>query len=162
MKIVRVAMVVACGLSGGAAFAHGPITDVMGIEACFQDAEFTGELPRCVGDVAARCQASYGVNTETALQCIRGEAFVWNRLLNEVYAEVGEDYARRDVERAQTLSDAEALMDAQRDWIAFRDDQCGLSNAVSEDVTIQSIGAATCRSEMTARRAFELRALLEP
>ena len=50
-----------------------------------------------------------------------------------------------------------ALRDAQRAWIAYRDAECGLAYARWQDGSMRVIVAANCLMTMTAQRAIELR-----
>lgn len=132
------------------------------VRACFAQSDMLDGLPECVGRAADACQAVYGYSTIDTSSCLSAEAQVWDVLLNEVYGQVRPELASRDETYGYSIPTAEALLEAQRAWIAFRDAECGLQYAMYQDGTIRSIVGASCHMQMTARRVFELRALLEP
>ncbi len=92
--------------------------------------------------------------------CTLAEARVWDGFLNSEYAatmgffqdwDEGEsthfpEYAKRQ----------ENLRDAQRAWIAYRDAECGLANAIWGSGSMRHIAGSTCMLNMTARRTIEL------
>ena len=58
----------------------------------------------------------------------------------------------------------EALRDAQRAWIAFRDAECAMEYAAWGTGSIRSIAGADCMMSLTAERTvrlIELRELME-
>jgi uncharacterized protein YecT (DUF1311 family) len=55
----------------------------------------------------------------------------------------------------------EALKEAQRAWIKYRDTSCALLQAVEGGGTLASVAAAGCVLEMTAERAQWIESLLD-
>jgi uncharacterized protein YecT (DUF1311 family) len=58
---------------------------------------------------------------------------------------------------SQVMDRSDALRDAQRAWIAFRDADCAARYAMWQDGTIRTIVGANCHLTMTAQRTIELR-----
>ena len=126
--------------------------DEAAVRACF-DAAAVGETrPRCLGRASDRCQdAPGGATTPGIAACIAAETAVWDAILNEEYRATRAALASGD----PALPDA--LRDAQRLWIAYRDAECALAHARWADGTVRGIVAANCLLVFTAERAAELR-----
>lgn len=132
------------------------------VRACFDGADAIGAAPLCVGEASELCQDKFGYDTVSMGACIAAETQAWDDLLNETYGIVRPELARRDAEYGYAISTADELRNAQRAWIAFRDAECGLLWAMYQEGTMRTLIGGSCRLDMTARRVFELRALLEP
>ena len=78
----------------------------------------------------------------------------WKRVYSEVKArdaDLGEDFRGMP----------EALLNAQRSWIAFRDDHCETEGFVYRGGSIEPLIYHSCRAEMTRQRTKQLNSLLE-
>ncbi|MBK7664222.1 MAG: DUF1311 domain-containing protein [Sterolibacteriaceae bacterium] len=95
-------------------------------------------------------QAAAGVNADTHA-CISAEAILQDARLNDAYAQL----------RAAQPARYPALQAAQRDWIRFRDSNCGYRND-PEGGSAARLAAGACLLRMTAERADELQTLLPP
>jgi uncharacterized protein YecT (DUF1311 family) len=113
----------------------------------------TGQIaPACLGQAANACQDQPGGQSTLGItECLRSEAGVWDTLLNAQYKKLRARF------RSEGGGRAEALLKAQRAWIAFRDAQCALDYTRWGDGSMRSIAAATCEMEMTAARTIQLR-----
>lgn len=131
--------------------------DPASVEACLE-AEAD-----CIGAAAGRCmeETEDGQTTIGMSGCTQAETEIWDRLLNETYgtlrAELDAVDARGGLSGGQGIDRSDALRDAQRAWIAYRDAECRLRWVQFQDGTIRSILAAACQLDFTARRTFELR-----
>jgi uncharacterized protein YecT (DUF1311 family) len=84
--------------------------------------------------------------------CLQGLTGQWDKRLNAAYQRVlkaSEDSARKN-----------ALVRAERAWLAFRTANCGWYDA--QEGTIREIYAADCMLDMTRARAVELEQALKP
>lgn len=130
--------------------------DTQTVRACFEGAQSATGSPLCLGDASNACQARPGGSTTIGIvACISSETTAWDGLLNAEYR------ATRARMRDLGGGRAEALLDAQRAWIAFRDAECTLSYIRWQEGTIRSIVAANCQMVMTARRTIALRDMRE-
>ncbi|MEP3280334.1 MAG: lysozyme inhibitor LprI family protein [Stappiaceae bacterium] len=93
-------------------------------------------------------------NTIAVIECVGQKTDAWDNRLNAVYGQLRsrlKEWGRQD----QVIR----LRDAQRAWIAYRDQNCAYYAHVGG--SIGRIEAAECLRSMTAARAIELeRALL--
>lgn len=124
------------------------------VDACYSGALPGDTSPSCLGQAANLCQVQGSSTTNGIVQCIQAETAAWDGLLNQVYGEVREVV---DARPAGAVNLPEALLTAQRAWIAYRDAECELAYGLWQDGTIRSIVHANCVMQMTARRAIELR-----
>jgi len=141
------------------AVAQGALTvDAGAVEACFAGWDGQG-APDCAGDASNECQRKNDVvATPDIVTCIAAETEVWDRLLNQTYRETRARFAERDrTEGNAALPIEDALVEAQRAWIAFRDAECALNYAAFQGGTIRSVVSASCALAMTARRTVQLR-----
>lgn len=121
------------------------------VRACFADYDPLAGGPSCLGEAAQGCMAGTDESTVSMIGCISAETIVWDDLLNTEYK------ARRSEMLAQGAGLSDALLDAQRAWIAFRDAECALEVARWGDGTLAGVVGANCAMEMTAMRAAQLR-----
>lgn len=139
--------------------AAAEVADPALVRACHEGAAAWDAGPACIGAAAEACQAGAGGgSTPGIVGCLSSEADAWDALLNEEYGLL-RDALRADDAAAGGESRADALRDAQRAWIAFRDADCALAWSIWQDGTIRGPVAARCRLDHTARRALELRHL---
>lgn len=112
------------------------------------------EQQACIGEYSQACM-TLRPNGETTLgmvQCTIEELEAWDVALNASYIGLRE--------RHEGTMAADALQDAQRAWITFRDADCLAERAVFEGGTIAQIIHASCQMDHTARRALVLRGRL--
>ncbi|WP_373635558.1 lysozyme inhibitor LprI family protein [Yoonia sp. SS1-5] len=126
--------------------------DAAAVRACHDSAQGWDVTPDCIGAAANLCQETPGGSTTVGIgACLAAEIAVWDEILNEEYQ------ARRAEFSASAAELADALRDAQRAWIAFRDADCDLRYTLFQGGSIRSIVGANCRLSKTAQRAIELR-----
>ncbi len=134
------------------------------LRACLGAAENRAGETACMGSYTQECSASVegGETTAGMSACAAAEADGWDRMLNEIWADLIVLARRRAIlheEAGETPADLEGLLvEAQRAWIAFRDADCAQEVAVWGDGSMRTIAGAWCGLERTAQRVFELRA----
>ncbi|MEO1139559.1 MAG: lysozyme inhibitor LprI family protein [Pseudomonadota bacterium] len=157
MKKVLACVLVMCG---PAVSADDLQVDAATVQACFASAEPWGGVPDCVGDAANLCQSlPGGSSTLGIVECVMAETQVWDSALNAQYKAT-----RAHVDAVDTGQPpvSNALLTAQRAWIAFRDAECALAFELRRGGTIRSVAAAVCQMRMTAARTIELRDMRGP
>jgi uncharacterized protein YecT (DUF1311 family) len=120
------------------------------IDNCLKRTEDEAVLKQasaCIGLIADPC-ADKG--TATAVACQERETRIWDDLLNTAFQD-----ARAHLDSAA----GEALKDAQRAWIAFRDAKCRVSEKEFQGGTMSTIMVADCKRTETGRRAIEVEAI---
>lgn len=129
--------------------------DPCAVEACFAGAAVGVTAPPRLGDASNACQAEPGGGTTIGItECIQAETAAWDAVLNREYQ------ATRDALSGTGeagIDAGQALLDAQRAWIAHRDAECALTYARWQGGTIRSVAAANCAMVFTAARALGLR-----
>lgn len=153
------ALAVAAALAPRAALADAAAE----VTACLERAD---DGAACIGATQDACQAA-DPTTAGTVACLDAEAAAWDAALNAAWgparAAAKETDARRAAEGQGGLPKAwDALLAAQRAWLAFRDAECASLYADWADGTIRGPVAADCRMRLTAERALALRARLEP
>ncbi len=141
----------------GVAAAQSAKVDATVVSDCLTSADIGDIAPSCIGQAANACQSASadGSTTLGIVDCIRAETAIWDGLLNDVYQRVRDDMRVED-SAGGVINRADALRDAQRAWIAFRDADCALAYAQWQDGSIRSIVGANCHMTMTAQRTLEL------
>lgn len=129
------------------------------VRDCFENTEIGALYPLCLGQASGQCQERPGGSTTIGItECIQAETAMWDVILNEEYKWTQMANETADEQGlSQVMDRTDALRDAQRAWIAFRDADCAARYAMWQDGTIRSIVAANCHLTMTAGRAIELR-----
>ena len=129
------------------------------VRSCFAATDIGAFYPPCLGQASGQCQNLPGGSTTIGIaECIQAETAEWDAILNEEYKATQAVNAGADAAGQSPVTDrTDALRDAQRAWIAFRDADCGARYAMWQDGTIRTIVGANCLMTMTAQRALELR-----
>lgn len=139
--------------------------DVAALRGCLQ-AEGLNAVAGCAGRLSEACQTSTadGQTTLGMVNCAGRETAAWDVLLNEEYQATrawAEEADAAEAGSPQFARAAEALRDAQRAWIGFRDAECGLAYALWGSGSMRTIAGANCLLSMTAERTVTLRAMRE-
>lgn len=126
------------------------------LEVCLNrasDADRSDQLT-CIGEYSQACMTHRpdGETTQGMVRCSIEELEAWDVVLNASYIGLRQ--------RHEGTMAADALRDAQRAWITFRDADCLAERAVFEGGTIAQIIHASCQMDHTARRALVLRGRL--
>jgi len=132
-------------------------------EACLADFGWT----ECIGLAAQRCMEFTvgGYSTPVTNACLSAEHDWWDGVLNARYADL-QDRARVIDSQPMTPgmpprpSDAEALRDMQRAWIAFRDATCRFEELQWWGGTGASGAYLGCLMRMTGEQALMLQSYL--
>lgn len=136
------ALAVVAGLAAAPAVAD----DAAALEGCLGAADRAED---CIDAVAGPCREVEGDTTLAIATCAMREADAWDALLNRSWAPL------RDGAKADGSWDA--LLAAQRAWLAFRDAECAHAYAQYGGGSMRTIAAANCRMTLTAARAIEFR-----
>ncbi|MFZ5963878.1 lysozyme inhibitor LprI family protein [Thalassococcus sp. BH17M4-6] len=132
-----------------------------GTEECLAS---EGTVDECVGTAARDCMTRNdgGETTVGMGYCLEQEWMAWDALLNMHYGEVRAQARAADAETAQynanIPSQADALRDMQRAWIAFRDARCDYERSQWGGGTGGGPATLDCLMQTTARQALYLRA----
>ncbi|MFA8385286.1 MAG: lysozyme inhibitor LprI family protein [Pelagibaca sp.] len=129
------------------------------VRDCFENTETGALYPICLGEASGACQEQPGGSTTIGIsECIQAETEMWDVILNEEYnwTQMANDTADEQG-LSEVLDRSDALREAQRAWIAFRDADCTARYAMWQDGSIRTIVGANCHLTMTAQRALELR-----
>ncbi len=120
-----------------------------------------GDKLVCMGRTAEACMAreADGETTIGAVKCLSAETKIWDGKLNDEYKATQSFYAAMDHEDSGQR--VEALLKAQRAWIAFRDAECAMEYAAWGAGSIRSIAGADCMMSITAERTVRLAQLRE-
>lgn len=123
--------------------------DLATIAICLKDATAEGrERESCIGVVFNPCLEDPSTSSNAAMVgCLSREHAIWDDILNLAY---------QDLRASLASSAADALREAQRAWIPWRDAKCGVWYEVHQGGTIAGLFAQDCVTETTARRAIEL------
>lgn len=134
------------------------------VRECFANTEIGALYPDCLGQASYACQDQPGGSTTVGMsECIEAETAEWDAILNEEYKATQQANEAADTEgRSQMIDRSDALRDAQRAWITFRDTDCAARYAMWQDGTIRTIVGANCHLTMTAQRAIDLRDMRGP
>ncbi|SDZ75009.1 lysozyme inhibitor LprI family protein [Rubrimonas cliftonensis] len=150
MRRVIVAGLTAALIGGGegaarAAEPPGPIEGAAALEACMTDEEH-GDT--CVGLISDPCfEAPGGWTTQGMVECFGAETAAWDALLNAYWPRVTEHESHA----------AEALLSAQRAWIAWRDADCLFHRLRHQGGTMGRVASAACVRDHTAQRVLDFR-----
>jgi uncharacterized protein YecT (DUF1311 family) len=141
-----------------AAQAQSAKVDAADVNDCYAYAEYGDRNPECLGAASNACQmaSADGSTTQGIVACLQAETDIWDGFLNGEYKELQGQLKVAD-EDGGSISRVDALRDAQRAWIAFRDADCMLAYAQYQDGTIRSVISASCVMRMTAERTLTLR-----
>jgi uncharacterized protein YecT (DUF1311 family) len=103
----------------------------------------------CIGEYAEACMRLSGEGGTTAgmVRCTGEEAAAWDDALNTAYTALHDSL---------NASQAAALREAQRAWIALRDTDCSYLASYFEGGSMAQIEHANCVLHKTAERTIEL------
>ncbi len=90
--------------------------------------------------------------TVAIMDCLDGVTAQWDKRLNAAY--------QAALKASESAARKEALIRAERAWLAFRSANCGWYDA--QEGTIREIAGADCMLDMTRGRTVELEDALKP
>ncbi|MEM9100178.1 MAG: lysozyme inhibitor LprI family protein [Pseudomonadota bacterium] len=130
------------------------------LESCLHNAFNQKDRMACIGTISDPCQSTpEGSKTAGLAECFAEEASAWNVLLDRYWTDLKKQAAGVDASNAgfgiTTPKANEALLSAQRGWLAYRDGRCNYYYARFALGTIRNPMAAGCRMHMTAERVID-------
>lgn len=133
------------------------------IPTCLDRAAADGSDPAaCIGAAADPCMAQPGGETTLGMvQCLTAETADWDKLLNHWYGRAMERAKAGDAAGDGDEPTAPVLKQAQRNWIAYRDESCRYEALRYQGGSMAGVVRAGCLQELTAHQALRLRALAE-
>ena len=103
--------------------------------------------------------------TQAAMNLCAGRDFqAADRALNRQWTKTAAEMRRRD--KAMTRDDGrpgyfDALLDAQRKWLAYRDAHCRAEGYMARGGSMEPMLVGTCKADLTRKRTAQLRDLIE-
>jgi uncharacterized protein YecT (DUF1311 family) len=155
------ALLALLGVSAGTSAAAQDLPfDIRATESCVAAAPDPRAQRTCIGASATECMATpAGSSTYGMGGCLDAELTWWDDRLNQVYRDLRARDARDDAANQGlpgAASQAEALRDMQRAWIAFRDASCHYERVQWGGGTGGGPAALDCLMRMTAEQAIFL------
>lgn len=145
MKIVWIA---AAGLAFAGFASAAPGGGQAGERAAFAKCVAGKDARACIGNAAKLCRAQPGGETTMGMMdCAGRERALWDERLNGAYAAL---------RGKASPTQATALQQAQRAWMAYRDARCGFEATRYEGGSLAGVVAGNCFLQVTAERALEL------
>jgi uncharacterized protein YecT (DUF1311 family) len=135
------------------------------VAPCLAAADTPDDAQACIGSGSATCMETEadGYTTFGMAACTQAETQAWDDLLNSEYVAL-RDRARA-MDAGETNPDyavrADALLTAQRAWIAFRDAECALAYSEFGGGSMRRLSASGCHLQMTAERTIDLHFMFE-
>lgn len=128
------------------------------IEACLAK---TDEPQSCIGTISNPCMETDEGQTDMGMtDCLSDEESAWDALLNARYKTALSEAKDMDKRLAEDgnfeTGVADALVKAQRAWIAYRDAESDRLFELNKEGTIRTVVAASCMNDLTATRAIAL------
>lgn len=148
-------LVLALMLSPAPLAAQDLVFDIAPVADCIR----AGGGESCAGMAAAACmERSPGGQTTVGMGgCLDRERGHWDGWLNAVYQQLYAHLAAQDAQFASAApSQAAALLEMQRAWIAFRDAKCGYEASQWGGGTGAGPAAVSCHLHETARQMLYL------
>lgn len=143
----------------------GPLPDTLAIiDRCVEDMRYMHAVElACIGQILSSCPGLEGTTVDM-VNCNGLEFDYWDKRLNVAYGELMALLKVEDVEMADDgmyeVKLADAVQNAQRRWIAFRDAQCSYEADLFRGGTLGRVTGSSCMRVMTARRAIELEMMI--
>lgn len=132
---------------------------------CADKATDWGDKLACIGAASTECMESTpaGYSTYGQLECYSRELQDWDAELNALYGPLVARLTEEGTPETgfDPVNQGEALRDAQRAWITWRDANCLFERSQWGGGTGGGPAEVYCHLHMTAERVFSLRALVE-
>lgn len=145
----------ALALLAGPAFAQdGLVFSPVATETCLM--QIGGD--QCIGLSANLCMevSEGGISTYGMGGCLSMEADYWDARLNAAYQTRLQYAKENDADLNLVQSQAEALRDMQRAWIAYRDARCGYEYSLWQGGTGGGPASVACFMQLTGEQALYL------
>lgn len=133
------------------------------LEACLNQSDREEADAGCRDLVYNACLAASGDETTIGMsECLVAETQAWDAQLNALWPEVTAMAKALDAEeRGGGTPNQDALLAAQRAWIAFRDAECSWAWQRWSQGTIRTLIAGSCQRDLTASRVTDFRGWLQ-
>lgn len=135
-------------------------------ETCLQEMSVLTDPQNCIGASANICmeQSEGGSSTVGMGNCFNSELQYWDARLNVAYKQVRSNAEAIDAEMAEigssAPSQAQALLEMQRAWIAYRDATCIYQRTLWGGGTGGGPASVACHMFRTAEQALFLESQL--
>ena len=135
------------------------------VEACLFDLAQGADPESCIGASANACMDSFpgGSTTPGMAACFFEEGKYWDDRLNAAYKKIRAGAKAFDADMqdigSSAASQADALRDMQRAWIAYRDATCAYEYTRWGGGTGGGPAINACHMNMTAKQALYLESL---
>ena len=132
------------------------------LEKCYSEAADFAAKTACLGIFSGICMAEEegGETTLGMSFCLHSASVVWDGLLNQEYARAKDWAVAMDQDDSKYFPEyanrVNALRDAQRAWITFRDAECELAYSVWGSGSMRHIAGNNCILDQTAKRTVQL------
>lgn len=129
-------------------------------EACFANIVEGQNPDTCIGVSALACMEANegGMSTVGMGDCLNRELEYWDARLNDIYHRVRAAAKATDTEMeeigASVASQADAMRDMQRAWIAYRDATCEYERTMWGGGTGGGPATVACHMKLTAEQAL--------
>ena len=152
-----------CGIVlmfGSQAHAQEMVYSPAATEACFADIAEGQNPESCIGVSALVCMDANegGLSTVGMGGCLNRELEYWDARLNDVYHRVRAAAKATDAEMQEigssVASQADAMRDMQRAWIAYRDTTCEYERTMWGGGTGGGPATVACHMKLTAKQAL--------
>ncbi len=144
------------------AFCQSVIFSTAVTEQCIGSLSNVRDFRKCVGEAAATCMESMpeGWSTVGMVTCLEHERQYWDGKLNLAYKRASSNAKSIDNEAvalgSSVSSQADALRDMQRAWMAFRDATCIYEQSLWGGGSGGGPASVTCHMRLTAEQAIYL------
>ena len=133
------------------------------LTGCLSAAASEAEEARCENVVFTACQMAQGEDerhtTLAMANCALAEAGAWDLLLNRYWPDLRAQAREEDADD-ETTARADALVAAQRAWIAWRDADCAFEYARWGRGSARHVAGHACLAARTAARVRKFRSWL--
>lgn len=119
------------------------------IDACLYRETGPDDRQTCIGEYRTACETLSvdGESLAGLLICAGEESEAWDRWLSEAY---------RDLRESLPEDSVVNLREAQRSWMAHRDQDCLFLSGLYAGGSMEALEQANCQIRKTAERAIEL------
>lgn len=132
--------------------------DIAPTQSCLIEVGQEGDPRQCIGLAALACMDQPAGGTTMGMgYCFDGEWQWWDGQLNAIYQVLRRDMAESDRLYTPYVSQADALREMQRAWIAYRDTRCAFEVSVWQGGTGGGPAGTSCLMQVTAEQTLLLR-----
>lgn len=130
-------------------------------QLCLDTAQTAQARVACIGKSSSACMEGPGGSSTVGMGgCLDRELSFWDKLLNANYQSTMAQARKADAEAEEYQSDlasqAEALREMQRAWVAYRDAACTYERTTWGGGTGGGPATLACLMDLTGRQALKL------